>query len=240
MKFIKKGEYRMTDQAQDQATEQPEAAGSPTPKFSDVSQGADSKAQTDAGLAKQVADLQAQVRAMQSGKDKALDRVSREVESFKKYLPADMHEKLDKAAREAAIDELISTNQLPSSAKIVPGRTVKDEYLDRATKILKNLSPEDQQIVFEQVATQEFSSLDDAIIAVGDARATLLANNVKKAQPASLASAISQPGIPVKTRDADAIVAQLDLLYKGNVADPNNRKAREALTTELAELTKGQ
>jgi hypothetical protein len=201
----------MTDQVQDQTTEPTEAAGQPTPQFSDVSQGGDSKAKAGPSLEKQVADLSkklaeqdAQIRGLQSGKDKSNDRRDREIESLKKHLSPDARAEIDKAveARERTRDDIraVVEEMQPSSAP-VRGRTVKQEYLDRAAKILSDLSPEEQQTVLSQVAKQEFTSIDDAIIAVGNEKVNVKVNGIQKAQPASLAGAIPPTGGTVPQKD---------------------------------------
>jgi hypothetical protein len=229
----------MTTEEQDSATEQTEAGGQPTPQFSDASQGKDSKTTADAGLAKEVSELKAQLRSMQSGKDKAIDRVSRNIEDLKKYLPADIHDKIDKAEREAKIDALLRGDDAPLSTPPVPGRTVKDEYLDRAAKILKDLSPDEQKEVLSQVATQEFGSVDDAIIAVGDAKVNVKLNSAKKNQPASPAGAIAPTGKTHNENPDNDYRKEVELINQGKHPTIRRGQTRALLDLQRKYREKG-
>jgi hypothetical protein len=225
----------MTENVQELTTEQREAVGSPTPQFSGVSQGDASKAEADAGLVKRLAALEAALEAKdrreQSAKDKAIDRMSRELEAVKRYLPTDMHEKLDRASREADLDQIREQwrgQSQPTSSPVVRGRTAEDRYLDRAKEILQDpdlgLSQDEMQEVLTKVSKKDFTSInateEERInMALGEvSKQTILVKNrnLQKAQPASLAGVIAPSGHGIRAEDPDTEYhKEMDLINQG-------------------------
>lgn len=239
----------MTDQVQDQATEQTEAAGSPTPKFSDVSQGVNSKAQTDVGLAKQIAELNkrladqdAQIRAIQSGKDKSNDRRDRELEALKQKLTPEARAELDQAvaARDHSRDEIraVLSEMQPSNAT-VPGRTLETEYLDQAREILDDpdigLTQEEKDAVYAKVAKKQFTSVASAIKELGKQMVVIKGTS----QPASLAGVIAPTGGSPKPQDLekkykDEIIAARG---KGSSVGREIRRKYEAMGLDVLKVS---
>jgi sulfite reductase alpha subunit-like flavoprotein len=213
----------MTTNVQDSTTEPTEVAGLPTPQLSAVSQGENSKAKGEADLATQLAEVtkrlaeqDAQLRSLQSNKDKSNDRRDREIESLKKHLTPEARAEIDKAVevRERNRDEIRAVlSEMSPTSPAVHGRTAEQEYLSRAATILDDpemgLSQEEKTEALTRTSRKDFSTLPgsdaDRIVAalaeVSKQAVIVKGLSLKQERPASMASVILPSGGSVPQKD---------------------------------------
>lgn len=185
------------------AANQPVSQGSGTPLSGDFT-----------SLAKELSEIKSQLRSLQSGKDKAVDRIE---ERLAKYLGVEEDKVMD-AQRRMALDDLL--DERLQGAQQASGRANVPQANDEVQTVINELGLDANNPQVLSVLTKKLSPVRTAI------------ELAKLAQPSSAPTDAQRPpvqGVPPTTPNQEALVAE----YRAKVLA--NRGKRDVILALRAE-----
>jgi hypothetical protein len=232
--------------SQGSAPKPSETTAAPLPNVSEPSEGQRSSevsisAEALAKIKEEIrADLKREINEAKSDKDRRLKDYERDKERigqlfayFKKF-----PDNPEAAEREYKLDRLLEEKEGSSPADL--GKVKQKGLEERAREVLGKSGfvdkAEQDEIMREWAKTAPpggYQTNDDALAGLLGPTADYRMAKSKRQTPASAGSAIQPKGGEPQVRDVQTIAAELLELQRGNLSDPTNQAARDALRAEL-------